>query len=278
MSSVDQHPQGPGSVLRALVTQAHATVAAGYYHLDPKQSSAPAASARLAPAIEHAAGVGHVPVIAELKPRAPSAGALVPPGADVLGLEKRLVTYLQGGACALSVLTEPTSFGGDLQTLRIATGLGVPVLMKDIIVSTRQLDAAQHAGASSVLLIVAAFEGRARGSDLVELIDEAQRRHLEVVLECATLEEYRWAQRGPAEVLMVNNRDLHTLGVDVENTERILAAARKDRPVVSASGIEDVVTVRRLLGAGADAVLVGTALMRQRDPLPLLRSLVGARP
>jgi len=114
--------------------------------------------------------------------------------------------------------------------------------------------------------------------EIAGLIEQAHDLSLEVVLESHTLQEYEQARTTSADILAINNRDLHTLQLDLSVTGRILAAAGKDRPVIAASGVSSRLDVELLLAAGADAILVGTSLMQTSDPAGLLRSLRGVGP
>lgn len=204
---------------------------------------------------------GSVPLIAEIKPASPSAGKLFQ--GDVREAARAMVA---GGAIALSVLTEPRFFGGS--TWLLAEDLGVPLLQKDFIISERQF----LGGADAILLIQSLLD--AVGVDADGLIEKAHARGLEVLLEVHTLEEFRKAKNTDADLIGINNRSLASLRVDLGVTERILRAEAKDRPVVSESGVRSRADALRMLRAGADAVLVGTSLLRARDVERKVREIV----
>ena len=208
-------------------------------------------------------GIG---VIAEFKRRSPSAGTLRP-GAELPAIVR---AYRDGGAAALSILTEGPNFAGALADLEAAREVCVlPLLRKDFIVDPYQLHEARAAGADAVLLIVAALEGaelaalhaRARALELDVLVEVHDRRELEVALEIG------------AEIVGVNNRDLRDFSVDVARTERLMDVVPAGTTVVSESGIASAEQLRRLEDAGVQAVLVGEALMRADDPAAALRQL-----
>jgi indole-3-glycerol phosphate synthase len=211
-------------------------------------------------------GKDRLAVIAEFKTRSPSLGAI----AD-LELEAQVRRYQEAGAAAVSVLTEPTRFGGSLADLERATRiLNVPVLMKDFVVHSAQVREAARLGASAVLLIVRCLSR----DDLDELVSACDHYRVTPLVECHDQEEVARALAFDSSVLGVNNRDLGSLGIDRTLAPRLLADVPRDRVAVAESGYreaEDVVELRGL----ADAVLVGSALMQRPDPAALIRELRG---
>jgi len=174
----------------------------------------------------------------------------------------------------LSVLAEPRIFGGHLDFVRRAARTAFPVLMKDIIVDPRQIDAAAASGASAVLLIqTLATRGLLR-MPVQTLIDRAHDRDMDVVLEVHTLDEWDAATATDADVLGINNRDLSTMDVDLGTTRRLLSSRPKDRPAIAMSGIDRRDQIDEMLHAGADAVLVGTSVMASPNPARKLGELV----
>ncbi|HVL48056.1 MAG TPA: indole-3-glycerol-phosphate synthase [Candidatus Thermoplasmatota archaeon] len=215
-------------------------------------------------------------LVAEIKPASPSAGKL----RDVADPAALASGFASAGAAGVSVLTEPVEFGGSLASLAdVAAKVDLPVLMKDFVVDPAQVDAAARAGASAVLLLMPLFErGLTAWEAPAQAVAYAHSRGLEVLLEVADEAGFRRARATKADVIGINNRDLATLAVDPGRAARVLAAERKDRPVLALSAIETAADVARARAAGADGVLVGTALMRAPDPAALARSLVeGAR-
>ncbi len=209
-----------------------------------------------------------VAVIAEVKRRSPSAGA-IREDLDAVGHAR---AYVRGGAVAISVLTDAAHFGGSLDDLaQVARGVAVPVLCKDFILHELQLIEARGAGASGALLIVRALgskrlralAGAARGLGLAPLVEV----HTEGELEQALGAE-------PAAV-GVNSRDLATFAVDLSVAERLVARVPAGVPAVAESGIETRADVERMAAAGADLVLVGTSVARRDDPETAVRALVG---
>jgi indole-3-glycerol phosphate synthase len=211
----------------------------------------------------------HAPIIAEIKPSSPSRGCFrhITSPVDVAKAMEA------GGAIGISVLTEPKRFGGSLQALaHVKRSVGVPVLMKDIIVDKAQIEAAARIGADAVLLIQGAVADKAD-----ELIGFAHSLGLEVLLETHTVGEFKAALETEADMIGINNRDLKTLKVDLNVTARILAETRPNgRVVVSESGIENADHVRFLRQCGANAFLVGSSIMLANDVEQKVRELVMA--
>jgi indole-3-glycerol phosphate synthase len=160
-----------------------------------------------------------------------------------------------GGATAISVLTEPEHFGGSLETLRrVRAAVDVPVLRKDFLLEEAHLDAAE----SDLVLLIARFV-----DDLPGLVAAAEARGFQPLVEVHTVDELHAALDAGANVIGVNNRDLGRLEVDLGTFERVASAVPDDADVtlVAESGISSVEDVRRMRTAGADALLVGSAIM-----------------
>jgi indole-3-glycerol phosphate synthase len=210
----------------------------------------------------------HTPLIAELKRASPSAGELRP-DADVIELARAM---LRGGAVGLSVLTEPKHFKGDPSFLRELRGVvGVPLLRKDFIVHEYQMYETAELGADAVLLIT-----KVLGERLPEFLRLSRELGIEALVEVTTEDEVELAISTGAKLMGVNNRDLETLQVDLSRTERLAPKIPGYVTLVSESGISSREDVRRMLEAGADAVLVGTALMRAENVEVKVKELVGA--
>jgi indole-3-glycerol phosphate synthase len=211
-------------------------------------------------------GIG---VIAEFKRRSPSAGPL----REHADLEAIVQAYEQGGASALSVLTEGPNFEGSLADLRSASAAcGLPTLRKDFVVDPYQLYEAALAGADAVLLIVAALSR----PELDSLHGLAAQLALDVLVEVHDREELDRAAAVGARLIGVNNRDLRDFTVDVSRTSQLLEHMPAGALVVSESGISASEQLERLEREGVAAVLVGETLMRAPDPRRALASLLGA--
>lgn len=220
-------------------------------------------------------------LIAELKLKAPSAGDFE---ATSLGISKRVVEYASGGASVVSVLTEPTRFGGSLDHLRESAEVlrehGVPVMRKDFLLEPYQVMEARAAGAGGVLLIVRML------SDLQidELLDCAQGLGLFVLLESfdeGDLERARRVVEGKSTEdrsiwLGLNTRDLTTLKVDESRLESLIDEFPPGWLKVAESGVLNAADARYAAGLGYDMALVGTALMQTDRPALLVDHLMRA--
>ena len=214
-------------------------------------------------AVEKTKSEGNVPVIAEVKPTSPTTDGTV--AIDPAETARDMVA---GGATALSVLTEFERFGGSLDALReVREAVDVPVLRKDFVVDERQIREVR----ADLLLLIAAFV-----NDLDALVDEARAAGFEPLVEVHTHEELETALETDARVIGVNSRDLKRLEVDLSHAESLLPEVPDDRLTVAESGMETPEDVRRMVDAGADAVLIGTAITRSDDVREKTRELVEA--
>lgn len=208
-------------------------------------------------------------IIAEVKRRSPSKGA-IREGADPVAVAR---AYEAGGAAAISVLTDARYFGGSLEDLKaVRAAVSLPVLRKDFVIDPYQLVETLLAGADAVLLIARALPG----DELPRLLREAEALGLEALVEVHDEAEMRAAAAAGATVVGVNNRDLATFVVDTRVTARLAPLAPPAAVLVSESGIEAPGDIEALTRAGAAAFLVGEALMRADDPAEALRRLRGA--
>lgn len=210
---------------------------------------------------------GRVNVIAECKRRSPSKGVLAAEYDPV-----RIASlYEQGGAAAISVLTEPAFFDGSLEHLvAVRARVTLPLLRKDFIVEEYQLFEARAAGADAVLLIVAALEQR----QLTTLQQRAWALGLATLVEAHDDDELTRAVDSGARIIGVNNRNLRTLAVDVEASDRLAARLPRDVIGVSESGLKSREELDRLAAAGYRAFLIGERFMTDPDPAGAIRHLV----
>jgi indole-3-glycerol phosphate synthase len=248
-------------ILDELAAKARSTLQSGYYDgLGEKPLPR-------APSLKGAILASPKGIIAELKPASPTQGAM-------RTVDAALAAQLhRAGARGLSVLTEPEVFRGSLALLRQCSQVGAPVLMKDFVLGEAQLAAATRCGASAVLLIATLHTRGHADHDLATMVDLAHRHGLEALVEVASAKEFRLAQLTAADMVGINNRDLRTMHMDLQRTPAILAEVAKDRPVVGLSGVHAKADADLLFGAGCDAVLVGTSLMKAPDPAKALEAL-----
>ncbi|WP_232700940.1 indole-3-glycerol phosphate synthase [Halobacterium wangiae] len=192
---------------------------------------------------------GRVPTIAEVKPTSPTTEG--ERSGDPAALAREMVA---GGAAAISVLTEPEHFGGttdDLAAVRAA--VDVPVLRKDFLLRESQLDAVE----ADVVLLIARF----LDDDLSTMLDAARERGFQVLVEVHDLAELERAVDAGATLVGVNNRDLAELTVDLGTFERVAPRAPEAVTLLAESGVSTPADVRRMREAGADGLLVGSAIM-----------------
>ncbi len=206
-------------------------------------------------------------VIAEVKRRAPSVGSL-DERADPIHTAQR---YEAAGAAAVSVLTDGPHFGGSLADLRaIAGAVGIPVLRKDFLIDPVQIVEAYTHGADAVLLIVAMLDD----GQLGDMLAATRELGLEALIETHTAHEVDRALAAGGIVVGVNNRDLVSLQIDLATGEALLPRVAAGRCIaVGESGVRGPLEARRLRAAGADAILVGSALMSAADPAALVEDL-----
>ncbi|MDQ2816641.1 MAG: indole-3-glycerol phosphate synthase TrpC [Candidatus Eremiobacteraeota bacterium] len=202
---------------------------------------------------------GSPSIIAEIKPASPSAGEIVKAYAPS-GIA---AAYEQGGAEALSVLTEPRYFGGALAHLREArSATSLPVLCKDFVFDEYQVWAAACAGADAVLLIVAALSD----GQLALLLGVAAAAQIAALVEIHDESEAARAVAAGARIIGINNRDLRTLKVDLAVAPRVRQALPDSVVAVAESGYRTADQVAACAIAGFHAILIGEALLRDREP------------
>lgn len=208
--------------------------------------------------IADAKAEGRVPVIAEIKPASPGKAfrEILPETAARLAWEME-----EAGAVAISVLTEPLVFKGSLENLEaVRKSVCVPVLRKDFIIDRLQLDETE----SDLVLLIAGI----LGAELRDFVELAFEKGFEPLVEVHSREELALALDTPARVIGINNRDLETLKTDLGTTDELAPLVREydldhgtSHVIISESGMSSAADVRRVIEAGADAVLIGSALM-----------------
>jgi len=208
-----------------------------------------------------------VALIAEVKRRSPSAGTI----SAELDPVAHGIAYARAGAAAISVLTDGPYFGGSLEDLQeVARAVPIPVLRKDFILDELQIAEARGAGAAAVLLIVRALT-LAR---LADLLGAARKLGLDALVEAHDARELDVALDAGAELIGINSRNLDDFHIDVAAAWGLIGRIPPDRVVIAESGMATEADVKRAAAAGADGVLIGTALSGSDDPAALVASLV----
>ncbi|MCL2359921.1 MAG: indole-3-glycerol-phosphate synthase [Nitrososphaerota archaeon] len=213
-------------------------------------------------------------VITEIKSASPSMGTI----RTEINATQLAQDMQQGGAVGISVLTEPKHFHGSLKTLtKTRQAVQLPILMKDIILHPVQVEAAAKLGANVILLIYSLFERGYGKIDINELIEYAHDRELEVLLETHSESEFFLACNTSADLIGINNRDLATLKINLDTTNRILKKHKKPfQIVISESGIQTARDLQFLRGCGADAFLIGSSIMLTNDVKSKVKEFVEA--
>ena len=207
-------------------------------------------------------------IIAEVKRASPSKGDILP-GLDPVAVAR---DYLSGGAAAISVLTD-RHFKGSLDDLRaVRAAVDLPILRKDFIFDPYQLYEARAAGADCILLIAAML----KEGELRSLAALAHELKMAALIEVHDAAEFALARKVDAELIGINNRDLHTFKTDLATTESLLGEYHGEALIVAESGIETDADIRRLDAAGARAFLIGESLLRGGEPRAVLDRLTGA--
>lgn len=199
-----------------------------------------------------------VALIAEVKKASPSKGVLIEDFDPV----RIATTYAENGASAISVLTDERFFQGNLRYLRaVRDVVKVPVLRKDFIIDSFQVDEARASGSDAVLLIVAALED----SQMVDLYAQIRAYGMHALVEVHHEAEMERALKLGASIIGVNNRNLKTFEVDLTTTERLAKMVPDNVILVAESGIRNGHDVRHMGEFGAHAVLVGESLVKSGD-------------
>ena len=212
---------------------------------------------------------GAVKIISEVKRSSPSKGALaaIPDPAALAS------TYEAGGASVISVLTEQRRFNGSLADLdAVRAAVDIPILRKDFIVTPYQIHEARAHGADLVLLIVAALEQNV----LVSLLERTRSLGMEALVETHSRLESLRAMEAGASIIGVNARNLKTLEVDRSTVEQVIDVIPQDVVAVAESGVANAHDVFEYAKWGADAVLVGEALVTSGDPRASIQDMVSA--
>jgi len=226
--------------------------------------------ARQKPALDLALALkgDHIRLIAEVKQASPSRGML---SANFNPIELAQ-TYTEGGAAAISVLTEANYFMGSIEHLAaIKEVVGLPLLRKDFIFDPYQVYESRAYCADALLLIVAILSQE----QLKELISLSHSLGLRCLVEVHNEGEVKRAVLSEAEIIGINNRDLNTFTVDITTTRRLRPLIPQERIVVSESGIKSKRDIEKLRKWGVDAVLVGETLVTAGDVPAKMKGLIG---
>ena len=218
---------------------------------------------------------GGTSVIAEIKFKSPSGQASIPGNEAKVAEIARI--YREGGAAAISVLTEEKYFMGKLEYLRAARkAVDLPLLRKDFIFDPYQVHEARAFGADAFLLIADYLDREA----LENLIATGKKLGLAALVEVHSEESLLKAMDLPTDLLGINNRDLKTLKIDLSTTSLLMkkyGEALKEKIVVSESGIQTRKEIAALEDTGVRGFLIGTTLMKSADPRRALREFIGQK-
>lgn len=208
----------------------------------------------------------NVAVIAEIKRSSPSRG-VINPDIDSAAQAQR---FESGGAAAVSVLTEPSRFGGsDEDIASVSDAVSLPILKKDFHVTEAQIAHAAMSRASAALIIVRAVSP----VELIHLATVAKRAALEIVFEIRNEKELELAIEAGAEIIGVNNRNLETLEIDRDTVKRMIPLVPRECIAIAESGYSTQSEIEEAASVGADAVLVGSSLSASSDPEASVRAL-----
>lgn len=207
-------------------------------------------------------------VIAEYKRASPSKGEIN----MGMGPEEVGAMYAESGATAISVLTEETYFKGNCTYLESMAATGLPLLRKDFITDPLQVAFTASTPASAILIIVRLFE---TDKKLQNILTACATYGLEPVVEAFDTRDLERAQNAGAEIIQINNRDLATLGIDMNRSFDLIEKKQPGEVWISASGITTPKMGQNIIHAGFDALLIGTALMQEGDPGERLGTFTG---
>jgi len=214
----------------------------------------------------------HAALITEVKFSSPALGNI----RKITDPVEIALKMVNGGASALSVLTQPYMFDGSPEFfMKVRKMVKVPMLMKDITVDTIQIDAAKKIGADYFLLIQSIFD-KGLVNDIDSMIDYGHDLGLKVLIEAHTKQEFENSCNTSADIIGINNRNLDTMKIDLSTTEEILHNTEKTKLVISESGISTSDDIRFLHKCGADAYLVGSGIMKTDDIQQTVQNLVNA--
>ena len=254
------------NILEKLVNNSKKAIQDGIYDINESLPNSRADLENIITRSEHAA------LITEVKFSSPALGNI----RKMTDPVEIALNMVNGGASALSVLTQPYMFDGSPEFfMKVRKMVKVPMLMKDITVDTIQIDAAKKIGADYFLLIQSIFD-KGLVNDIDGMIDYGHDLGLKVLIEAHTKQEFENSSNTNADIIGINNRNLDTMKIDLSTTEKILHNTEKTKLIVSESGISTSDDIRFLHKCGADAYLVGSSIMKTDDIQQTVQNLVNA--
>jgi indole-3-glycerol phosphate synthase len=254
------------NILRRLVNNSQTAIDDGVYDVDVKLQKSSKDFVQIIKSNNHAT------LLTEVKFSSPSLGK-IRTLSDPVSIAKQMIA---GGAKALSILTQPHMFNGSPEYfIQVRQAVDVPLLMKDIMIDTVQIDAAEKIGADYMLVIQSLFD-HGFLKDIDGFIKYGHKKGLKILLEVHTKQEFQNALKTESDLIGINNRNLDTLEIDLKTTERVLEGYKKTRPILSESGIETPADIQYLKKCGADAFLIGSSIMKSDNIKEHVRKLVNA--
>jgi len=254
------------NILKKLVKNSQAAIDDGVYDIDVKLQKSSEDFLQIIKTNMHPT------LLTEIKFSSPSLGR-IRTVSNPANIAKQMIA---GGSSALSILTQPHLFNGSPELfIQVRQAIDVPLLMKDIMVDTIQIDAAKKIGADYILVIQSLFDqGLLKNID--EFIKYGHKNGLKVLLEVHTKQEFQNALKTESDLIGINNRNLDTLEIDLKTTEIVLDGYKKTRPILAESGIEKPEDIQYLKKYGADAFLIGSSIMKSDNIEEHVRKLVNA--
>ena len=254
------------NVLKKLVNNSQAAIDDGTYEIDIKLEKSNKDLLQIIKTNPHPT------LITEIKFASPSLGKI----RTLTDPSKVAQEMINGGAKALSVLTQPNLFNGSPEYfMKVRSTVNVPLLMKDIMIDKVQIDAAEKIGADYMLLIQSLFD-RGYLKEIDEFVEYGHKKGLQILLEVHTGQELKNAMKTNADLIGINNRNLDTLEIDLKTTENILREHEKTQLVISESGINSPEDIQYLKKCGADAFLIGSSIMKSNNIEGEVRKMVNA--
>jgi len=254
------------NILRKLVNNSQTAIDDGVYDIDVKLQKS------LLDFLQIIKSNNHATLLTEIKFSSPSLGK-IRTLSDPVNIAKQMIA---GGSKALSILTQPYMFNGSPEYfIQVRRAVGVPLLMKDIMIDTVQIDAAEKIGADYMLVIQSLFDqGFLKNID--EFIKYGHKKGLKILLEVHTKQEFQNALKTESDLIGINNRNLDTLEIDLKTADRVLEGYKKTKPIISESGIETPKDIQYLKKCGADAFLIGSSVMKSNNIKENVRKLVNS--